>query len=54
VHEETVANAPWETISGAGPTALLEMACKNRKLIGLPSGSRTAVLSRLKEIAAVQ
>jgi hypothetical protein len=51
VHEETVSNAPWEAVAGGGPTALLEMACKNRKLIGLPSGSRTAVLSRLKEIA---
>jgi hypothetical protein len=54
VHEETVSEAAWEAVTGPGPTALLEMACKNRKLTGLPSGSRTAVLSRLKEIAAVQ
>ena len=54
VHEETVSNAPWEAVAGPGPKGLLEMACKDRKLMGLPSGSRTAVLSRLKEIAAVK
>jgi len=54
VHEETITDAPWETLSGPEATSLLEMACKNRKLIGLPSGSRTGVLTRLKELAALQ
>jgi hypothetical protein len=54
VHEETIADAPWEALSGPEATSLLEMACKNRKLTGLPSGSRAGVLTRLKELAAVQ
>ena len=54
VHEETITDAPWETLSGPEAGSLLEMACKNRKLTGLPSGSRSGVLARLKELAAVQ
>lgn len=54
VHEEVVKDAPWAALPPNGPPAmLLEMACKNRKLEGLPSGARGAVLARLKEITAL-
>ena len=53
VHEETIANAPWEPVSAEG-AGLLEIACKNRKLTGLPTGPRAGMLARLKELAAVQ
>ncbi|MDB5451948.1 MAG: hypothetical protein JWO33_526 [Caulobacteraceae bacterium] len=53
VHEETVSDAPWETLSGPEATSLLEMVCKNKKLAGLPSGPRAAMLARLKELAAL-
>jgi hypothetical protein len=54
VHEETITDAPWEALSGPEAANLLEIACKNRKLAGLPSGPRAAVLTRLKALAAVQ
>lgn len=54
VHEETVADAPWEPVAGPQGQALLEMACKNKKLTGLPSGGRGPMLSRLKELGALQ
>jgi hypothetical protein len=53
VHEESVSGAAWTVIDPKSPAAyLLQIACKNRPLLGLPSGSKGAVLSRLKEIAA--
>jgi hypothetical protein len=54
VHEETIVDAQWETLSGPEAQALLELTCKNHKLPGLPSGSRSSMLARLKELAAVQ
>lgn len=55
VHEELVTNGPWTPIDPNGPAGyLLQMACKDRKLLGLPSGSRAAALARLKEIASLQ
>jgi hypothetical protein len=53
VHEETIADAPWEPLSGPEATALLDMACKNKKLAGLPSGSRSNMLVRLRQLAAM-
>jgi hypothetical protein len=52
VHEETIADAPWEALSGPQGADLLEMTCKNKKLPALPSGPRAAMLARLKELAA--
>jgi hypothetical protein len=54
VHEETIVDAQWETLSGPEASNLLEIACKSRKLAGLPSGSRAGMLARLKELAALQ
>lgn len=54
VHEETVGEAPWETLDGPQAADLLEMTCKAKKLPGLPVGARAAMLSRLKELAAMQ
>lgn len=54
VHEETVADAPWEPLAGAQAASLLEIACKNKKLAGLPVGTRSAMLQRLKELNTIQ
>ena len=52
VHEETIADAPWEALSGPQGADLLEITCKNKKLPALPTGPRAAMLARLKELAA--
>jgi hypothetical protein len=54
VHEETVADARWEPLAGAQATQLLEIACKSKKLAGLPVGPRAAMLVRLKELNSIQ
>lgn len=54
VHKETVAEAPWTPV-GANPFngAMLDMACGQQPLWGLPTGERAAMVRRLRELAAL-
>lgn len=54
VHKETVADAPWTSV-GASPFngAVLDMACGQEPLWGLPTGDRAAMVRRLRELAAL-
>jgi len=53
-HEEPVEGA-WALLPPSSPGSLLfDMACNGKKLAGLPSGPRAAMIIRLRELAVLQ